>query len=94
MNHKFKRVIVCKEKHAVGVEDLQGSLMLSPSVPFLAEPHCFPSSGPALHYGHEPVSGLFLIIQLFGRKSDLKRVENDSELEKTRTLDYKQKKES
>lgn len=51
----------------------------------------FPSSTPPLYDGHESMSCSFLMIQLFKRKSDLKRVATDSELEKTQTLEDKQK---
>lgn len=43
----------------------------------------FPSSTPPLYDGHESTPCSFLMIQLFKRKSDLKRVVTDSELEKT-----------
>lgn len=50
------------------------------------------SSSTSLYYGHKSVSCLFLMIQLFKRRSDLKRLETDSELEKMKTLEDKQKK--
>lgn len=47
---------------------------------------------PPLYYWHESVSCWFLVVQLFRRKSDIRRVETNYELEKVKTLKAKEKK--